>query len=171
MLEVVILTLSAIQTRSQTLESDEEESLSQFLVNWNSRHSITREAMKELLGGLRVHNHPGLPLDPRTLLRTNLDYNVEDKCGGSYVYLSLAKSLKSTLSRMHSFQVSNNIELHLQYNIDGVPVFNSGKQCMWPILCRVVKPFISPVFILLHCMVVDINRMISASFCDRLLRK
>lgn len=53
-------------------ESDEEESLCQFLVKWNSRHNITREAMKDLLRGLKVHSHPGLPLDPRTLLQTNL---------------------------------------------------------------------------------------------------
>ena len=128
-------------------ESEEEESLFQFLVGWNARHDITREAMKDLLGGLRVHNNPELPLDPRTLLRTNLVYSVEDRCGGSYVYLSLTKSLQSAVSKMYSVQIGCNTELHLQFNIDGLPVFNNSTQCIWPILCRVVKPFISPVCI------------------------
>jgi hypothetical protein len=48
---------------------------------------------------------------------------------------------------MHGFHVDSNTELFLQFSTDGVPVFNSGKECMWPILCRVAKPFISPVFI------------------------
>ena len=128
-------------------ESDEEKGLCQFLVNWNARHKITREAMKDLLNGLRVHNHPELPLDPRTLLHTNLAYNVEDRCGGSYVYMSVTKSLRSALSKVHNVPVDSNSELHLQFNIDGLPVFHNSTQCIWPILCRVVKPFISPVCI------------------------
>ena len=133
--------------RESESESEEEENLSRFLVDWNARHSITREAMKDLLGGLRFHNHLELPLDPRTLLRTNLAYSIEDKCGGSYVYMSVTKSLQSALSKVENVEVSSNTELHLQFNIDGIPVFNSGTQCIWPILSRVVKPFISPVFV------------------------
>ena len=127
-------------------ESDEEKSLNQFLIDWNARHKITREAMKDLLYGLRDHNHPELPMDPRTLLRTDLSYNVEDRCGGTYVYLSVAKSLPSALAKVHLVPVSNS-ELHLQFNIDGLPVFRSSTQCIWPILCRVVNPFISCVCI------------------------
>lgn len=126
-------------------EPEEEKSLCQFLVNWNARHTITREAMKDLLGGLRVHGYPELPLDPRTLLQTNCTYVVENRCGGSYVYLTLVKSLQSALSKMRDANIASNTELCLQFNIDGLPVFNSGSHCLWPILCRVVKPFISPV--------------------------
>ena len=126
-------------------DSDEEQSLCQFLVDWNSRHRITREAMKDLLSALRANGHPELPLDPRTLLHTNVNYDVEERCGGSYVYLSLTKSLQSALSKVRNVDINCNTELHLQFNIDGLPVFNSSTQCLWPILCRVVKPFTSPV--------------------------
>ena len=61
-------------------EFDEEETLSQFLVGWNARHNVTCEAIKDLLCGLRAHNHPELPLDPRTLLKTNVAYTVEENC-------------------------------------------------------------------------------------------
>lgn len=110
---------------SDSESEEEEKSLCQFLVDWNARHKVTREAMKDLLSGLRTH-HPELPLDPRTLLHTNLGYNVEDRCGGSYVYLSLAKSLRSALSKLHSITVDSSIQLALQFNIDGLPVFNSS---------------------------------------------
>lgn len=103
--------------------------------------------MKDLLSGLRKHNHQELPVDSRTLLHTNLTYNVENRCGGSYIYLSLAKSLQSAIAKVHDVSVDSNIELHLQFNVDGLPVFNNSTQCIWPILCRVVKPFISPVCI------------------------
>jgi len=135
------------ESDSELDELEEESSMFKFLINWNARHKITREGMKDLLSGLRIHGHPELPLDPRTLLNTNLTYTVEDRCGGSYVYLSLVKSLQSALSKLHNVSFDSNVELHLQFNIDGLPVFNNSTQCIWPILCRVVKPFISPVCI------------------------
>jgi len=96
-----------------------------------------------MIVGLRVHSHLELPLDPRTLLRTNLAYNLEERCGGSYVYLSLTKSLQAAVSKVNNVLVGHNREIHLQFNIDRLPVFNNSTQCIWPILYRVVNPFIS----------------------------
>lgn len=45
--------------------------------------------MDDLHGVLWAHNYPELPVDPRTLLQTNLVYTVENECGGTFVYLSL----------------------------------------------------------------------------------
>lgn len=136
------------ESDSDPEEGEKEDSLCKFLMDWNARHKITREAMKDLLAGLRNHGHPDVPLDPRTLLKTDVNYSVEEKCGGSYVYLSLAKSLRSALLKVNNVQIVNDSELHLQFNIDGVPIFNSSTQSLWPILCRVVKPFISPVCVI-----------------------
>jgi len=48
---------------------------------------------------------------------------------------------------MCTVQIDSITEL-LQFNTDGVPVFNSGSQSLWPILRRVMKPSVIPVFIL-----------------------
>jgi len=58
---------------------------------------------------------------------------------------ALAKSLPSALSKVHNVSADSNTEFHLQFNTDGLPVFNNSMQCIWPILSLVVKPFISSV--------------------------
>ena len=150
--------------------SGEEDSLCHFLTKWNKRHNITREAMKDLVVGLRDRGHPELPMDPRTLLRTSIVYSVENKCGGCYVYLSLAKSLKSAISKIPNIQIGNNTELHLQFNIDGIPMFNSGSQSLWPILSRVVSPLISTVFVI-ALYAGRKNQMILMNSCNLLFTK
>ena len=78
-------------------------------------------------------------------MKTDVNYNAEGKCDDSYVYLSLGKSHRSALLKVNTVQIISDSELHVQFNIDGVPIFNSSTQSLRPILCRVVRPFISPV--------------------------
>jgi len=107
-------------------ELEEQNSMCKFLIDWNAQHKITCEAMKDLLSGLRILSHP------RTLLHTNLAYSTEDSCGGSCVYLWLAKSMQSVLSKVHNISLDSNTELHLQFNIDeNLTAFNNSMQCIW----------------------------------------
>ena len=124
-------------------EDNDKFELHTFLQQWSVRHHVTHNAVRELLGGL--HNfHPTLPLDPRTLRKTDTRYNVERRAGGDYIYLSVREGLMRMLSAV---QLPDGCAtVFIQINVDGLPVFNFGKKVVWPILARVVAPIITPIF-------------------------
>ncbi|XP_061168353.1 uncharacterized protein LOC133177312 [Saccostrea echinata] len=98
---------------------------------------------------LRV-SHPDLPKDPRTLLRTETQYDTENKCGGQYYYFDISRYVLDQLSTSIE-SLSDGFRLHLQINIDGLPLFKSTQHQFWPILGRFVntehkKPFIIGIF-------------------------
>lgn len=111
-------------------------------------HSITIVALIDLLNLLRV-SHPDLPKDPRTLLRTETQYDIENKCGGQYYHFGIAKNVLEKNCTPEPFVDS--CRLHLQINIDGLPLFKSTQHQFWPILGRFVNiehkiPFIIGIF-------------------------
>jgi hypothetical protein len=115
---------------------------------WVNINRISQTAVKQLLTILRPY-HPELPRHQRTLLKTAIDIQLENLAGGEYSYLSLKRVLPQVLQKanltVQNLQESNN-ELKIQFNIDGLPVFNSVNYCVWPILGSVVSPIKSDVF-------------------------
>lgn len=63
--------------------------------------------------------------------------------GGEYFYFGLAASIKVTLKRLR--EAPGVQTLSLQFNIDGIPLFESARTALWPILCR-IKNVSSMVF-------------------------
>ncbi|MCC6475171.1 MAG: hypothetical protein IT514_15670, partial [Burkholderiales bacterium] len=132
----------------QDFEPDVELSLTEKLRLWVNENRVSQTATNRLLK-LLVQYHPELPRHQRTLLRTATDIDVDKVAGGDFSYLSLRRVLPAVLKkarvtalRLHD---SNN-EVKIQFNVDGVPVFNSVNYSMWPILGAVVSPFKSKVF-------------------------
>ncbi|KAG1650241.1 OTU domain-containing protein [Nymphon striatum] len=117
-------------------DSDTNKNVKTTLAKWMAKHNITQNASDDLLKLLRESGHPNLPKTVRSLLRTPRDTQTEDKSGMEYKYLE---------------QMTNNTEiseLKLSLNIDGLPIFKSTKDSLWPILCQVMNvqpPVIFPI--------------------------
>lgn len=63
-------------------------------------------------------------------MQTSRDVAVEMRSGMQYIHLSLQKQLSDTLE-----QYPHEDELSL--NVDGLPLFKSSGNSMWPVLCAV----------------------------------
>ena len=111
-----------------------------FCIKWK----VTREASNELLDILSVHGVKGLPKDSRAAKRSlRAVENVISMGIGSYYHFGVEKELRRNLCMYKGLSG----DLHLQFNIDGLPLFRSSPVDFWPILCRVVwTDSISAVF-------------------------
>ena len=92
--------------------------------------------------------HPTLPKDPRPLLHTPRHCCVRAKAGGRIVHMGLRAGLIQILgdSRDHILYVK------IQLNIDRLKLYNSSWTQLWPILCRVIEPFVSHLFVVgIYC--------------------
>ena len=90
---------------------------------------------------------PNLPKDPRTLLHTLRHYDIQCMSGGLYHHFGIAQGINQTLpSELKN--MSNLDCIHIQVNIDGLPIFKSTKAQFWPILGKIVKPVASDPFII-----------------------
>lgn len=111
--------------------SDSEEALRA----WALHHNITHLALKDLLLLIKVqYNDKSLPLDPRTLLDT--PQNTGKLCiqiaGGKYWHHGVKECLRKWFGSL-----SEDINISININIDGLPIHKSSKFQLWPILCNV----------------------------------
>ena len=113
-------------------ESEEEpQILSQSLAKCALDNGWTHQSVDQLLLILRNHGHGDLPKTARTLLKTPRVIQVENKCGGDYVYVGLAKNLQRILLE----NPQDNLNIELLFNIDGLPLHRSSPKSVWSILC------------------------------------
>ncbi|XP_065680417.1 uncharacterized protein LOC124806166 isoform X1 [Hydra vulgaris] len=101
------------------------------LAQWVVNAKLTRLSCNGLLALLRKHGCE-LPKDSRTLLQTPQAIQVQEKCGGKYIYFGLTKCLQNSINQ----GTCSNI-LNLQINVDGIPLFRSSKRQFWLILSAV----------------------------------
>ena len=107
---------------------------------WAIECSIPQAHLDKLLQILRVRLLPEMPRSSKTLLKTNsmpfeiLEIRDEDRNPkGSYVYIGIQAGLKTCVNpTLHPNRI-----IHLQINVDGLPIFNSSKVQFWPILCKI----------------------------------
>lgn len=96
--------------------------------------------MEELLNILRRNSYPNLPKCAKTFLSTNqASYNIRtmngiDGTAGEFVYFGLEKCLIKYL--LPDFHYSSDV--FLQFNVDGMTLFNSSSKQFWPVLCKIV---------------------------------
>lgn len=118
---------------------DENDSLNiirlrQNLVKWTHTHNIHKSAVTALLGALKVEDAmKSLPADARALLQTPRKTETIPMAHGRYVHFGIAKGLR------HVIETSGIVtcipqEIHLSFNIDGLPLTRSSKSQLWPIL-------------------------------------
>jgi hypothetical protein len=124
---------------SSDSENDDElgkNGLWPLLARWAVTNGITHNALGELLDVL-VHFHPELPKDPRTLLSTTKVDGIRPIAGGLYYHFGIAVAIKSALAL--DPKLKNCDTIHLQLNVDGLPLFKSSNVQFWPILGRLAQ--------------------------------
>ena len=87
-------------------------------------------------------NKLDVPLDTRTLLTTQKKSEVITVAGGQYYHFGISNMLcvaLKTWKNSTAFLVQNTSSLTLRINIDGIPLANSAKTCLWPILAVIKK--------------------------------
>ena len=125
-------------------------SLSDNIANWAVRFGISMVALTALLSILNL-THPNLPKDGRTLLKTKVHYDIQEKAGGNYHHFGILSSLRATLNKQVKI-LTEGMTIGLQINIDGLPLFKSSTLQLWPILGLLVTvPMKEPVVIGAYC--------------------
>ena len=82
-----------------------------------------------------------LPLTTRTLLKTKYNRLIIIKSRTQYHYFGLIKMLIQSLNKNESIY---NDTIHLNLNIDSLPIYKSRNIFVWPILFSInIKPFIT----------------------------
>ena len=133
---------------SDSENDDDLTSLSDNIANWAVSFGISMVALTALLSILHI-NHPNLPKDGRTLLKTKMHYAIQEKVGGNYHHFGILSSF--TLSK-YAKTLAEGMTLGLQMNIDGLPLFKSSTVQLWPILGLLVSvPMKEPVVIGAYC--------------------
>ncbi|XP_046554432.1 uncharacterized protein LOC124263771 [Haliotis rubra] len=116
------------------------------LSEWAVKYQVPHRTISSLLEILR-NDYPSLPKDPRTLLLTPQSYAVKNITGGQYFHFGISSSLSYQLSDRMEFNIPGK-QVKFQVNIDGLPVFKSTSMQFWPILGRVIHPFLGQPFII-----------------------
>lgn len=97
--------------------------------------NITHNALKKLLIVLnKTSLKKNIPSDPRTLLKTSENIENIRILGDSKLYWH--NGLQYCLQKLF-WNLDENIDILLNINIDGLPLFNSSKQEFWPILANI----------------------------------
>lgn len=116
--------------------------IAQDLSGWALKHNVSHSAVKDLLAILRK-NHPGLPVDPRTLLNTPQNLICRKLAdGGEYFNFGIS-------SGPQHFDLHSPIKL--QFNFDGLPLFESSGKELWPIMGLVKGTLCERFVVGLYC--------------------
>lgn len=106
-------------------------SLKSKLRDWANSFRVSKRAIDSLLEILNS-NGLNLPKNHRTLLRTPLNIEFSEVAGGEFWYSGLETHLKNIFSTL-----DRDVTINLNFNIDGLPLYNSSKISFWPILASI----------------------------------
>ena len=120
--------------------NDGVPSAKEKLAAWCNKNSIRLTAMDELLGILRSADAKELrqlPKTARALMKTKRTVETQVKSGMDYVNLGVEKSIMINFQKYPESVRSQITTIPLSLNVDGMPLFNSSKLSMWPVLCSI----------------------------------
>lgn len=117
--------------------TSEEFSNNTFSLNdemrlWATEHRITKAAINDLLSILITAGFSYLPKDSRTLMETPKKVEIYPLGSGKMWYYGLKKCLNYVFTK-----VRHDISIHLDFNFDGMQLFNSSKLTFWPMLAAI----------------------------------
>ncbi|VDN28788.1 unnamed protein product [Dibothriocephalus latus] len=122
----------------------EELSLRQELKLWATECNLRTDHLTKLLKILK-RVAPDLPSDGRTIRgRSSKRTPVTTMGSGEYVHIGLQNSLVKQVSQP-SVHISGN-EIVTYLAIDGLTLYKKRKCYFWPILGRIMEPFVSKIF-------------------------
>lgn len=110
----------------------ENDGLRHKLAEWAVEYCISHTALMALLAILSIHSSLSLPRHVSTLFQT-AQLNKPIVMGeGEYHYFGLRPAISGLLQRLPGLPHVHS--LHLQVNVDGLPLFKSSSLSLWPIL-------------------------------------
>lgn len=112
--------------------ASEQSTLKWKLMDWVNTFVISKTAVDSLLAILNPYCTEPLPKNHRTLLKTPVNVEINENAGGHLWYNGLEKSLKEIFSTLN-----RDIDISLNFNIDGLNLHNSSTKCFWPILANI----------------------------------
>lgn len=127
--------------------SDDHDHMIDFkeqIKHWIVKHNITRRATNDLLSILISVGFDFLPKDSRTLLKTPVSVDIKKLSHGQLWYPGIEQYLENIFQHIQS-----DIVIHLDFNCDGVDLFESSKTNFWPIIASIrgIYTFMFMVFI------------------------
>lgn len=151
-------------------EQSKERNLKQNLKKWALEFQINHAALRGLLSIINTYAGDNvLPQDGRTLLHSEnkvIQMKTLDGGTGEYWHNGLKRCLSNTFRNLHE-----PISISINVNVDGLPLYNSSKVNLWPILCTITEmPKIRPMVIGIYCgsaKITDLNSYFSP-FVDEL---
>lgn len=111
------------------------------LKHWAVHHRITARAISDLLKILILAGFSFLPKDSRTFLHTPTKLSIKVLEKGKLWYNGLKKCIDHAFSN-----VNRAMEITLDFNFDGLPVFKSSNLQFWPILAA-IKGYYLQIFL------------------------
>lgn len=101
--------------------------------SWAIQYNVQRRAVSALLKILIVSAQmTHLPKDSRTLLKTPRSVEIIDLAGGRYWHNGIRRNLKLIFAKL-----KYNLNVRLNFNIDGLPLFKSSPISFYPILANI----------------------------------
>lgn len=141
--------------RPSDKESNIQLDMAQDIRDWARDCIVAYAHVDVLLKKLKKYDS-SLPLSSKTLMKTKAQWRYEiekfnqedDADDAQFVYFGLEKQLQRIVNpSLHESDV-----LDLQFNFDGLPLFNSSSKEFWPVLGKVYtkannyKPFVIAVY-------------------------
>ena len=125
-------------------EADDRQSLKEDICGWAVKHNISQAALSDLLGVLR-QNDMDLPRDPRSVMGTPRSVDIKQIAGGQYHYFGVAKAIQSIVNQPEKMK---GCVLTLAVNVDGLPLFKSSGESLWPVLGKLKEDPDNQVFVI-----------------------
>ena len=117
-----------------SVDFDLEDDIDKFkreLAEVKVQYNVTNAAMDAFLAVLRKR-HPRLPKDSRTLLKPQVHVELQHVAGGQYYHFGLLEEIQHEMR--DESDIEDGYELALQINIDGLPLYRSKTNSVYPIL-------------------------------------
>lgn len=115
---------------------NKDDEFRENLREWAVSCNVPHETLKHLNIVVNKRLPNILPIDPRTLLKTNSQKIIITPVGnGHYWHNGLIAPLKKKLEQVSKIPD----QISLMINIDGLPLYKSSRQQVWPILCTIFK--------------------------------
>lgn len=118
--------------KSEEIRSDLMDSNRESLRAWALEHRIKRSALSDLLKILKSLGLNWLPSDSRSFLQTPRKIQIQNVAGGKLWYYGIRKNLSNIFCML-----TKDIDVQLNFNIDGMAPFKSSKKQFWPILASI----------------------------------
>lgn len=142
----ILCPLSSSNTSDDEQDDMHNINFKNDLRSWALEKNISQAALKDLLLILNKRFTNILPSDPRTILQTPTEICLKTIEDGEYWHHGVIKPLSNILENCTPLPKT----IHLNINLDGLPIFKSSKYEFWPILADVYElvngPFIIGIY-------------------------